>query len=428
MVRHFAGIGAGLGATMVSNLLLVPVLYRHLGPEAFGVWALFAGVQVMLAAVDVGNALVHHLTAVLAVDDRRTAARLVTAALVATSAVGAALLAAFAVASRFVDWAGVWNVGGALAPDARAATAVLVVAVAFGLPAALADKLNLARQVGGRNGLLSTIVALATLATAIVVVRLGGNLTAVVAATNLPAVLVRFGWLAVALARDPRVRPARHLEGALRLLLRASAAFGVLQICAVVGYNADQLVVARVLGAAAVAQYAVPAKAFAIVLALSGASTTALWPAFLEAVARSDVRWVRTETRHVVAWTAAGGLGFGVALMTLGPWALSAWVGGGYRADRLLLVAFACWGLVYVVTNVLGFILLSLGSLRRLVALAVANTVVNVGASIVLTRHIGVSGAVWGSVASYLLVSAVPLVLLLRQGVGRLGTAAEVAP
>lgn len=423
MGRHFAGIGAGLGATMLTNLVLVPVLYRHLGPEAFGVWALFASVLIMVGAVDPGNALIHRLTAALTLHDRRRAAQLVSASLVATTGVALFLMGTFAAASVVVDWADLWNVGDGLAADARAATTVLAVAVALGLPAALADKLNLARQLGGRNGALSATVAAATLVSAVMVVRLGGGLPAVVAATTLPAVVVRTGWLLAILGRDERVRPVRRLEGSLRLLLRASAAFAILQFCAVVSFNSDQLVVARILGPLAVAGYAVPAKAFAILLAVSAASTTALWPAFLEAVARHDTGWVRAQAGRIMALAGVGGVAFGLALLALGPWALSAWVGGGYKPDRSLLVAFACWGLVYAVSNVLGFILLSLGSLRPLVGLAVLNTIVNVGISVVLTRRVGVSGAVWGSVLSYLTVMAVPLWLLLRRGIAGLATA-----
>ncbi|MGH9182085.1 MAG: lipopolysaccharide biosynthesis protein, partial [Acidimicrobiales bacterium] len=329
------------------------------------------------------------------------------------------LVVGFAAVSAVVDWADVWNVGKSLAPEARTATAVLAVAVALGLPAALADKLNLARQMGGRNGALSAAAAVTTLLAVVTVVWFDGGLPAVVAATTIPSVVVRCGWLVAIFVRDRRVRPARRLDGSLRLLLRASAAFTILQICAVVSYNSDQLVVARLLGPSAVARYAVPAKAFALLLAVSAAATTALWPAFLEAVARHDMVWVRAETRRVVAWAAAGGVAFGLALISIGPWALSVWVGGGYEPDRLLLVAFACWGVVYVVTNVVGFILLSLGSLRPLVAVAVLNTIVNVGASVALTRRVGISGAVWGSVLSYLIVTAIPLCLLARRGFAR---------
>lgn len=426
MGRHFAGISAGLGTTMVTSLVLVPVLYRHLGPEAFGVWALFASVLVMLAAVDPGTALIHHLTAVLTVDDRPRAGRLVSASLVATTGAGAAVVAAFAAASFFVDWASLWNVGDALAAEARAATAVLAVTVALALPTALADKLNLARQVGGRNGALSATVAIATLVTALAVVRLGGNLPAVVAATTMPAVVVRGGWLVAIFVSDRRVRPARKLEGSLRLLIRASAGFGILQVCAVVSFNSDQLVVARILGPLAVADYAVPAKAFTILLAVSAATTTALWPAFLEAVARHDIRWIRSETRRILGLAGASGLAFGLALLILGPWALSAWVGGGYEPDRSLLMAFACWGFIYAVTNVLGIVLLSLGFLRPLVRLAVLTTIVNVGASVVLTQRIGVSGAVWGSVLSCLVVTGIPLCLLVRHGIARVRLAEAV--
>lgn len=427
MVRHFAGISTGVGASIVSNLLLVPVLYRHLGPEAFGVWALFASVLVMLGAVDPGNALVYRLTAVLTMDDRSRAASLVSASLVATFGVGLVLIAAFGTASVFVDWASVWNASAALAPDVRSATAVLAIVVAFGLPAALADKLNLARQLGGRNGALQVTVATTTLFTAVVVVHLGGTLPAVVAATTVPAVIVRMAWLLAIFHRDKRVRPVRNLDGSLRVLLRASAAFTILQFCAVISFNSDQIVVARVLGPLAVSEYAVPAKAFAILLAVSAATTTALWPAFLEAVARHDIGWVRSQTRQIAGLAGVSGLAFGAALVTLGPWALSAWVGGGYEPDRSILIAFACWGMVYVVSNVLGFILLSLDSLRPLVGLAILNMIVNVVASVVLTRRVGVSGAVWGSVIGYLIVMAIPLYLLVRNGIARLNTAAPLS-
>lgn len=423
MVRHVAEIGGGIGASMVTNLLLVPVLYRYLGREAFGVWALLVSIQVILAAVDPGNSLVHHLTAVLAIDDRPRAARLVGASLVLTTGVALVLVVVYGAASLFVDWAQMWNVGGNLAPDARAATTVLVLAVALGLPATLVDKLNLARQAGGRNGALNAVVAMTTLLTALGVVRLGGGLAAVVAATTMPAVVIRTGWLGVTLARDPRIRPTGFVDGSVRLLLRASAAFAVLQVCAVVSFTGNQFIVARILGPVAVADYAVPAKAFAILLAASAATTTALWPAFLEAVARYDVRWVRAEARRVLGWSGVMGVLFGSALVVFGPRVLSAWVGGGYGPDRRLLVAFACWGVIYLETNALGVILLALGSLRRLVALGALSTTVNVGASVLLTRRIGLSGVVWGSVLGSLVVSAVPLWLMLRHGMDRLSTA-----
>lgn len=422
MIRHFAGISSGVGASIVSNLLLVPVLYRHLGPEAFGVWALFASVLVMLGAVDPGNALIHRLTAVLTVDDRPQAARLVSASLVATTGVALALVAAFAAVSVFVDWASLWNVGDALASDARTATVVLVVAIALGLPAALADKLNLARQMGGRNGALATTTAISTLVSAVVVVRLGGTLPAVVAATTIPAVIVRMVWLLAIFSKDERIRPVPKLDGSLRLLLRASAAFTILQFCSVVSFNSDQIVVAWILGPLAVAEYAVPAKAFAVLLAVSAATTMAMWPAFQEAVARQDIRWIRSEARRITGLAGVSGLAFGVALVLVGPWALSTWVGSGYEPDRSLLVAFACWGVAYVVSSVLGFILLSLGALRPLVRLAVLNTFVNVGVSIMLTRRVGVSGAVWGSAISCL-IGVVPLRLWLRNEMARLSGA-----
>src|SRR5208282_70762 len=93
----------------------------------------------------------------------------------------------------------------------------------------------------------------------------------------------------------PWLLPARRAFSgvAARKIFDLGILFFVLQCAFVLAYTSDNIVIAQVLGAAAVALYAVPQKLFSSVSTIVSMAINPLWPAYGEALARGDVAWVR---------------------------------------------------------------------------------------------------------------------------------------
>jgi len=67
-----------------------------------------------------------------------------------------------------------------------------------------------------------------------------------------------------------------------------------------IGYASDNIVIAQIIGAAAVAVYAIPQKMFSFIEVVASMAVSPLWPAYGEALARGDVRWIRNTFAYTL--------------------------------------------------------------------------------------------------------------------------------
>src|SRR5271166_4774949 len=99
--RILKAVWSGAAARLLSSaltLLSLPLAVRYLGAERYGVWATITTTAVWFNLLDLGiaNTLTNHISRAYALNDRHSAARYFTNALVATS--GMACLAGIAAA------------------------------------------------------------------------------------------------------------------------------------------------------------------------------------------------------------------------------------------------------------------------------------------------------------------------------------------
>ena len=144
-------------------------------------------------------------------------------------------------------------------------------------------------QIIGALGSVLTLIAL------LLAIGLHGSLAWLVFASTMGSVIATVfnAWL---LFREhPWLIPARHAyrRSAASKILNLGLMFFVLQCAGTLAYSSDNIVIAQVLGAAAVAAYAVPQKLFGFVSMVVSMAIGPLWPAYGEALARGDVAWVR---------------------------------------------------------------------------------------------------------------------------------------
>lgn len=334
-------------AQLAASLLILPLVLHGLGEAGFGVWGAATSLAWAGAMLDLGlgGALVTLLPAARhRGEDPRdyvTACLFVAAALAFILALGGAAVA------------GLWP-RLLPAPAFLAAGACLVLNIPLGLASALWFGL----QKGHVSGLWDMVQTLLMLGFVVIVLWCGGGVVALTLAVSGSSVLANAGSLAHVLRREPGLRPRlRPKYAAIGHALRGGTLLALITIAGACAYVFDNLLTLHWLGPQAAAQMAVALRICVTASGLLAVATQALWPAFAEAVALNDHRWVGRMLRQgtlAVAGLACAGSGL---IVLAGNTMLTFWLRHDLHMPRALFLAIAGWVVVLALPRVAALLL-----------------------------------------------------------------------
>ncbi len=187
-------------------------------------------------------------------------------------------------------------------------------------------------------------------------------------------------------------------------ILRLGALFFALYLTSALLVLVDNLLAAHLFGLEEVPQLAAAQRLFALPLMALAVVLTPLWPAYTEAIARGDLAWVgKTLRRTLMLCVGLGGVS-ALMLACFGGSILQLWVGPETECSSSLLAALAVLLVMQGVGAAIAALLNAAGLIRLQIVLATAFLVAKAGLSVLLARHLGLPGIVWGTVVAYAVV------------------------
>lgn len=420
VLATFASVGVARVATAVLGLVTIPIVLDAVGRQRYGIFATVLSAAAVLSVTDfgLGSGLLTEVASARARQASEMLQALVSTAFFLSAAIAVLLGLLTLAAVETLPWTGMLNVdSGQLASEGKWTAAALALGFAFGLPFSTAGHVRSAYQQGFINGLATAGGSAFGFAALLVAVSLALPLPALAVCVAGGTASGMFGnWLALVI-RSPTSRPRTKLisRTAAAPLLRTGSLFFTLQVAGAVAFSSDNIVAAQVLGIDEVTDYAVPFRLFATISGFVTIATSAMWPAYAEAIAKGDTQWARRAlsrcTRVLVLVSALAA----VCLVPLSPSILRLWVGSDVRTDGRLLVGLGVW----LVLSAYGHSVAAFLAASRVVAFqavtAVAMAMANIVLSVLLAREIGVAGLIWGTVLSYFVCTATPYFFFLRR-------------
>jgi O-antigen/teichoic acid export membrane protein len=421
--RIAKAVSSGAAARMLSagiTLVSLPLAVRYLGAERYGVWATITATVVWINLLDLGiaNTLTNSISRAYALDDKASAARYFTNALLITGTVAAFVGAAFAALGSRVNWTRLFNVSASVpAAEVRNTVVVAAVLMLIGLPCNLGGKLQAGYQELHRNNYVACVGAVAGVM---------GLALGVALRVSMPTLFVMsIGCLTFASLANlifivtwlkPWLLPRPSLldRSVSRELLSSGSSFFFIQVAAVVVFSSDNIVVSHYLGAAEVTPYSVTWRLVGFAAVLQSLIFPALWPAYAEAYAKRDYGWIRRTFSMVMRGTVALNLCCMVLLIAFGRTLIRVWAGPAAVPTFLLLLAMAVWALISGFMSVESCLLAALNRTREQAGLSIVAAAVNLALSIALVRHIGALGVIGGTILSYILVLVIPQTMIVR--------------
>lgn len=407
----------GLGT--LATFVTVPLAIGYLGKERYGLWMTMTSMVVMLAFADfgIGNGLLNAISEAHGKRDRESARTFVSSAFFLLTGVALLLALAFACFYPWIHWPVLFNVKSELAcQESAPAMLALVVCFIVSIPLGIVQRIQLGFQEGFANDLWQVAGSLVALGAMLTGMHLRWGLPPLILAVAAAPVAATFLNGARLFGRTRRWLAPRLDQfqwSAARALGRTGFLFFLIQITNIVCFCSDNLIVAQMLGAAAVPQYSVVQRAFVLVAIVQSTWLAPLWPAYSEAIHRGDTAWVRrTVLRSLAAALAVGG-GLSLLLAAISRPLFRFWVGPDLVPSWPLTIGFAMWAVVQTVGAAVAMYLNGSNALVFELSLGVCMLIVVTPLKIFLCRHIGMPGVIGGTLIAYLITTALPMAIML---------------
>ncbi len=416
------------GTTFLTTIVTLPLVLHYLGTERFGLWMTISSFYAMLGFADlgIGNGLLTEIASARGVDDFEAVRRNITSAFAMLTVLAVVITVIMGTAIMNLDWSSILGLRDPLAvAEARPALLVFIICFAAGIPLGVVSNTQLGLQLGFLTAIWQAIGSILSLLAIVVVIQLHGSLPfllgALVAGPLFASVvngLLFFGWSHV------QWRPNRKncSTRIMRRLLRNGLLYFILQISMAIAYASDNAILAREWGASAVGNYAIVAKLFTASAILVGIVLQPLWPAYSDAIARGEFRWIKHTLLRSSWFVVAVSAMVAAILVGFTDTISGFWLHRSINASLPLLLGMAIWSVVDALGVSLAMLLNAAHVVRLQVILALSFAVTCFAVKIWLVGKFGAVALPWVTVALYIPISLVPILWAIRRWISNPST------
>lgn len=397
--------------SVACTLAQVPIALHHLGDEAFGLWITLTGAVGMLGLADfgIGLGMQNKISEASGNDDMELGRDIFLTGFALLSAIALAMFGIGILVGWHIDWATLFKIQDVeIRTQVRTSLLVIFATFCLGFPLSAAQKLASALQLGwivATGAIAGSVISLLLISLAAL---LELSLIPFIAVAVLPPLLVNIGLL-------------RHLLGRLkwrfnlvghsgwrhtRSIFGTGTLFTIPQIAGAAIHSAPPLILASVLGAAAVVPFNLCLRVLVLIAQVQSMLISPLWPAYAEAKMRGDFPWIRQAFRRSILITVASCILPYIVIGFIGRWLILLWT----QKPETLPSPELLW-LLCAATMVMAFVTpgsIFLSGLGRLIGQSIYGTVTAICAvtlMIPLTRYYGASGIPIALLIAYIPIS-----------------------
>ena len=398
--------------SLLIPLITLPLFLRYLGNEGYGLYEALGAMAMWLgqSTFGIGMGLMNKLTACHVSGDRAEARSYVSTVFFAEVFIACIGILIICAAVPWIPWKSIFPVSNsALAGQIQWAALAIGITMLVGAMVDTPSAIYCAYQELYTNNIWDAAIRILILVSSFAVVHTRWGIVGVVLVINGVPILLRIinmiwllGW------HKPWLRPAISLFrwSFLSSTLSQGIVFFCLNASLLAIYQSDKLVIGLVLSASQVTAYALLGRLFLVAYGVLMMVLAPLWPAYGEAVRRSDLAWVRRHVSLTLFLGFALILGFGALMLLRGNWIVRVWTHGQpVVISKSLVLAFTAMFLARAWVDCRSAVLNSAEVLKPQVWVFLFHAVLNLALAIPMAKIFGVEGVAWCAPATALLTS-----------------------
>jgi len=408
------------GGGFLAFLITVPLTVRYLGPERYGAWMSISALMAFLRFSDLGlgNGLVGTISQAEGRDDHLYVRRAISSVLVCLCVIACVLFVAFPISARFVHWDYVLGLASLKdRGEIQAAILIFVALYAIGIPVNMVQQVQRSLQQGYISNLWITVGSLLSLAGVYIAAIHHARIPWLVAIiSGVPLIPSLANGFVLYFVQRPDLQPSlRYFDkDVAKGLLNKGMLFFGLGIAGALAFDSQNIVIAHILGPAAVGTYAVVQRLFSMIPMIVGYITLPLWPAFGDAIGNREWPWIARALRRGIGANFAIAIVPAVLLSAFSTPILLYWTHGALVAPKWLIVGFAVWAVTSAISSPICMLLNAAHVLWFQIVASILFGLLTIGSSIWLMPSLGLAAAVWSMTCVYLATQLGPYLVYLR--------------
>ena len=372
--------------------------------------------MMVFADFGIGNGLMNAVAEAHGRGDKEALRGHIENALVILGLISITILVIFFSVYHLVDWARFFNVKTSTAiHEAGPALLVLLVCFALDISAGIVQRVQLGLQEGFANSIWQAGGSVLGLLTTLLAINLKLGLPWLVAAmAGSPLVVMFLNGFTFLYVRHKELFPniTRATRTGMKRILHGGLLFFVLQLGGSIAYASDNIIIAKMLGATAVAQYSVVSKLFEGILMIQGLAITPLWPAYAEAKACGDKQWIQKTLLRSMWLTLVVIIPVSILLVAFNKPIFSRWVGSQHVFPFALVASYGGWMVLKGLGATYSMFLNGLNVIRFQVVVVTIFVATSITLKVFLVNQLGLYGMPLALMVAYFATVSVPYVMV----------------
>lgn len=300
MYKNTAAMIGIRGISMILTLISAPIMLHHVDRADYGVLLTLTSIVGWVGYMDIGlgNGLRNKLPEFIANNDFNSAKKIVSSCYATLAIYVALIITVFLIISPFVDWLEVLNSPTSDAREIRELTNVVFIAFCIQFLLGLLNSILFAYQMPAFQSLF-TLAGQALALIALIMQVFVFNITSVlqIGAVNsiIPPLVLFCGLIGLFRTKLRKIAPSlRYVDlKSVGGILGLGMKFFVLQMITIVLFQANSIIIARVVNPEAVVEYNLAFKYVSLLTMIFTIVITPVWSATTDAYIRNDFTWIK---------------------------------------------------------------------------------------------------------------------------------------
>lgn len=387
------------GVSMILTLISAPIMLHHVDRADYGVLLTLTSIVGWVGYMDVGlgNGLRNKLPEFLAKGDFHSAKKIVSSCYVTLAIYVALIIVIFLMVSPFVDWLGVLNSPTSDAGEIRGLTNVVFIAFCIQFLFGLINSILFAYQMPAFQSLFTFVgqfIALIALVIQVYVFDVTSVLQIGAVNSIIPPLVLFWGSIGLFRTKLKEIAPSFKLFEfkSVGSILSLGLKFFVLQMITIVLFQANSIIIARVVSPEAVVEYNLAFKYVSLLTMIFTIVITPVWSATTDAYVRKDFEWIN-KTLSFSRKVCIASIFIGVLMVLASKFVYGIWLGKGtidinYSTTSLILL-YISFEMLY---KVYGTIINGTGKVFAQIILTGVIAIIYIPLAILLGKLFGLSG------------------------------------
>lgn len=403
--------GLGKSISLIISYIYIPIVMSYLGVEKYGIWTTILSILSWISYFDIGigNGLRNRLTESLSKKDNQSR-KLVSSAYAFISVIMIIVALSFSAVATFVDWNKIFGI-----TDIKENLAYVVI-MSIGLVAvnfilSICKNVLYALQKAANVSVMELLIQILNLSCVLIVkLVMDSNLFIIALIYGMSMIIVNLITSLVIYIKNREVRPNfKNIDLQVgKDLTNLGVQFFLIQICAMVLFTTDSLMISCLYGAVNVTPYDTVNKLFNAVISVYSALLVPVWSAVTRAKAEKKYNEIIKLIHKLKIMMIPFVIGTSILVFVFKPLS-KLWLGQDLDYSKWLIVLGGIYCLLSNWCNTYANIANGLELMKVLMITAIIQAVVNIPLSLFFAEVVGMqsAGVMVGTILSMIIAAVV---------------------